>query len=662
MDDGAYAGVGGLGSTHPEAEGAAVGDYGPLSEILSGSLPCFALLYRPGHDTHAVDVLVGAREVASTLTDLPFHDGTEQVRGALPTYDTLAVVPYRQIRERGFQCEDDGTPLLALRVSRQDRVPLAAVLAGIEDAPVKLCGGQFDIDDDDYAGIVRRVVCDEIGEGHGSNFVIKRAFVADLVDYGPRTALAIYRRLLERERGTYWTFLVHLGDRTLVGATPECHVGLHDGTVTMNPVSGTYRHPASGPELSGLLGFLADRKEADELYMVVDEELKMMARMCTRGVRLVGPSLKEMSRLAHTEYFLEGRSDLDPRVILRETLLAPTVTGSPLENACRVIKRHERRGRGYYSGVLALMGRDAGGRDTLDSAIIIRTADIDRTGRTEISVGSTVVRGSQPESEAAETAAKARALISALQHDLLAGGRDDKAAGLGRHHRVQAALKTRNRFLAHFWLGESEGGRGREPAFSRAGRTLSGKSVLVIDAEDAFTDMLTYQLRSLGMAVTVRRFDEPCGLDGFDLVIPGPGPGDPRHPGDFRLQRLDTVLRTLLSGSQPFLAVCLSHQLLCRRLGLELIRKQPPNQGVQAEIDLFGTPERVGFYNTFAARSADDVLDVAGVGRVDVSRDPRSAEVHALRGPFFAATQFHSESVLTHNGPRILGDLLRGFL
>src|SRR3546814_19065592 len=75
--------------------------------------------------------------------------------------------------------------------------------------------------------------------------------------------------------------------------------------------------------------------------MVVDEELKMMSAVCSDGGRITGPHLKEMSRLTHTEYMLRGRSRLDPRDILRETMFAPTVTGSPMQNACTVIARHE---------------------------------------------------------------------------------------------------------------------------------------------------------------------------------------------------------------------------------------------------------------------------------------------------------------------------------
>jgi phenazine biosynthesis protein phzE len=43
---------------------------------------------------------------------------------------------------------------------------------------------------------------------------------------------------------------------------------------------------------------------------------------------------------------------------------------------------------------------------------------------------------------------------------------------------------------------------------------------------------------------------------------------------------------------------------------------------------------------------------------VEVSRDPETGEVHALRGPHFASMQFHAESVLTRNGVRIVGSLM----
>ncbi|MFE9611049.1 anthranilate synthase family protein [Streptomyces sp. NPDC006012] len=644
---------------------------GLLDRILAPRPPAYALLHRPEATGPAtLDVLVGDISAPATLADLP--DPAHLPLPGTAHHEVLALIPYRQIAERGFACVDDRAPLLAMTVTGQGRLPVAEALHRLPVTPIALTGEHFDITDDAYAGIVRKVIADEIGEGEGANFVIKRSFVADITDYTHHSALSFFRRLLLGESGAYWTFVVHTGERTFVGATPERHISLTGGTAVMNPISGTYRYPATGPTLSGVLDFLADRKEADELYMVVDEELKMMARICRAGGRVAGPQLKEMARLAHTEYFIEGHSELDPRLILREGMFAPTVTGSPLESACRVISRYEPHGRGYYSGVLALIGRDTNGAPALDSSIVIRTADIDAAGRVRIGVGATLVRHSDAASEVAETRAKAAGLLAALRADAGPARPDPPAAGgepgqdpratrartpdpavpvrFAVHPEVRSVLERRNATLAGFWLAKDTARRCAVP-------DLSGRSTLVVDAEDTFTWMLDHQLRSLGLTVTVRRFDEPYDFDGHDLVIMGPGPGDPRQTDDPKIAHLRGAVDTLLRERRPFLAVCLSHQVLSTRLGFPLVRREVPNQGVQREIDFFGSRERVGFYNTFAAHSAEDEARCDGVGPVQVSRDPGTGEVHALRGPHFASMQFHAESLLTEDGVRLVAAL-----
>jgi phenazine biosynthesis protein phzE len=466
----------------------------------------------------------------------------------------------------------------------------------------------------------------------------------------------------------------------------------------MNPISGTYRYPPSGPELEGVLDFLEDPKEIDELYMVVDEELKMMSLVCEDGAQITGPRLKQMARLAHTEYFLEGRSGRDPREILRGTLFAPTVTGSPLESACQVIRAYEPEGRGYYAGAAALFGRDADGGAALDSAILIRTAQISPEGVLRLGVGATLVRHSTPESEVAETRAKAAGLLGALRPtgaDAPTGPAVPVAPAtpvvprpltsapvppprpaapigstrpvtpatpsthsaqtrLAADPRVGAALRRRNERISKFWLASQAVRRCPLPG-------LEGLRVLVVDAEDTFTGMLGDELSAMGLAITVRRFDEPYSLDGPDrpdFTVLGPGPGDPQRVADTKIRHLYDAADRLLRERRPFLAVCLSHQVLCRRLGLELFRLPVPSQGLQREIEFFDGPERVGFYNSFAARGVADLFQADGTGEVRVSRDPRTGEVHGLLGPHFASTQFHGESVLTLDGPRILGGLV----
>ncbi|MFJ9055668.1 anthranilate synthase family protein [Streptomyces sp. NPDC102409] len=631
-----------------------------LDTILGSQPPAFALLHRPeANGPGLLDVLVGEVAHVAELADIPLADqgspaGEPQATGGRTPagepgatggvrHDVLAIIPYRQIRERGYDYVDDGAPLITMTVTEQGTLPFAEALSRIPNLATAVSDVHFDVSDEDYADTVRRVIKEAIGEGEGANFVIKRSFVAEIGDYTTHSALAFFRRLLELESGAYWTFIVHTGSRTFVGATPERHITLYDGVATMNPISGTYRYPPSGPTLPEVMDFLADRKESDELYMVLDEELKMMARICEPGVRVVGPQLREMARLAHTEYFIEGTCGRDVRDILHQTMFAPTVTGSPLESACRVISRNEPQGRGYYSGVVALIGRDGSGGRTLDSSILIRTADIDSVGRARIGVGATVVRHSDPLSEVAETHAKAAGLLAALK--------TDGPSLLGAHPDVRGALTQRNTNMAGFWL---DTGAERAPTSPR----LAGSRTLIVDAEDTFTSMLDHQLRSMDMSVTVRCYDEIPSFDGYDFVVLGPGPGDPRDAGHHKIAHLRSAAETLLAERRPFLAVCLSHQVLSTRLGFEIQRRDVPNQGVQKEIDLFGERQRVGFYNTFAARSDKDRTEIEGVGAVEVCRDAATGEVHGLRGPGFSSIQFHAESVLTQNGPRILGSLI----
>jgi phenazine biosynthesis protein phzE len=624
-----------------------------LDTVLRPSPPPFALLRR--EDGGSVEVFSGEVEVVERLADLPLPDGVSGPQ-------TLALVPYRQVAERGFAHIDDGTPLSALRITRRDRYPLAEVVRRLPAAPVVLADTGFDVTDEEYARIVAAVLREEIGRGEGSNFVIHRVYSGQVAGPPLAAALAVYRRLLAEERGTYWTFLVHTGDRTLVGATPERHVSVDGGLLLMNPISGTFREPG---DRAGLLRFLADPKEIDELFMVLDEELKMMATVADGGGQVLGPYLKEMAHLVHTEYLLAGRAGRDVRDILRDTMFAPTVVGSPIENACRVVARHEGRGRGYYGGVLALLGRDPAGLATVDAPILIRTAEIDHSGRLRVPVGATLVRGSTAEGEVAETYAKAAGVLAALG---VHGARASlepyiTTPGLAADPEIQEVLARRNATLARFWLDPRDLDS-RDTATCAPLGGLAGRRVLIADAEDTFTGMLAHLMRALGLLVDVRPCTSPGEPDSYDLVVAGPGPGDPADLSLPRMAALRALVDDRLTRGRPLLAVCLGHQVLASALGLPLYRKDVPYQGVQREIDFFGRPERVGFYSTFAARCPEPAGGALATryGAVELSRDPATGDVAALRGPTFAGVQFHPESVLSEHGIDLVRELVTGLL
>src|SRR6476661_293967 len=397
-------------------------------------------------DRDTVGLVGGRRSVVESILDVPLEEGAPDDAHIA---DRLVAIPFRQVAERGFEAHDDGTPLVVVDVESEREFTVAAVVEAIADTGVELADrGGFETDDYQYANLVEAVITDEIGQGEGANLVIGRHYRATVADWGPDKALTVFRRLLARERGAYWTFLFFTGDRYLIGASPERHVTVHGGDVRMNPISGTFRIPGEGDTRQQLLDFLHDEKEIYELFMVVDEALKKMCDICHEGGQVLGPFLKPMTHLIHTEYLLAGRSDRDHREILRDTMYAATVTGAPVENACRLIADYETEGRGYYGAALALFGRSADGEPTMDSPILIRTADVDLDGHLKVTAGATLVRDSDPDHEVAETHAKAGGILSAFGLTERASASPDVVAALARDEDVVLALGSRNRRLS----------------------------------------------------------------------------------------------------------------------------------------------------------------------------------------------------------------------
>lgn len=221
---------------------------------------------------------------------------------------------------------------------------------------------------------------------------------------------------------------------------------------------------------------------------------------------------------------------------------------------------------------------------------------------------------------------------------------------------VLASLSERNARIAKFWLAHPQNRAHPDPE-------LHGRKALIVDAEDAFTAMLAQQLCAVGLDVTRCRCDQPLPFHRpWDLVVMGPGPGDPRNTADPRISGLQRGLRDLLARGQRFLAVCLSHQILCLELGLTIIKRATPNQGTQREINLFGSREVVGFYNTFVAHCTDSSFTARNGMILEACRDADSFEVHALRGPTFVSFQFHAESLLTCRGVDIIASQVKQVL
>lgn len=572
-------------------------------------------------------VYTGSVHEAGRLREIPLE-------GA----DVLALIPYHQIRERGFEALEGSEKLLYMVVTDSWKVDLETLARALPATPPEVEDIGFDLADEEYAEQVSSVIEDEIGGGEGANFVLRRTYRARTQAPAREAILAWLARLLAAESGAYWTFAFMGGGVAAVGASPERHVSAKAGTVLMNPISGTFRHGPTPPTQEALLDFLSDRKESEELVMVVDEELKMMSAVCPDGGVMRGPYLKPMSRVTHTEYLLEGRSRLDPREILRLTMFAPTVIGSPMGPAAKVIARHEKEPRGYYSGVLALFEATDHGYE-LDAPILIRTAFL-VDGDITVSAGATLVRHSDPLSEAKETRSKASGMLAALglipEPEGPQRGGPSPAAHLVDAPEVVSALARRNRDLAPFWRDE------QTPVGTIAA------SVLLVDCGDDFTVMLAHQLRHLGMSCRVKELEDVKGNEPEDLFFFGPGPGDPTDGDDPRVVHLRGLLADRLERGLPVVASSFSHLVLAALAGLPIETLKESRQGIPITAPLLGEETLMGFYSTFAALGVDGSRTPRF--ELTITSDPELEVVTSLVGRRAVSVAGHLESVLSLDG------------
>lgn len=603
----------------------------------------FALIQRSADtDLH---YLSGNLEELENLDDIPLPADPGK-------WQSVSIVPFCQIRERGFKAASEGEKILSIRVKTHKRMSVEETLARLPpEEEVCIASTEFDHSEEAYEEIIRSIIYDQVYNGEGSSFVSPRACFVKVDGYSIRTAMSVFRRLLTNEYGSYWTFLFHGDDgHCFVGATPERQLMVSDGQVRMNPISGTYRKSDKDLETqrAEFLEFLKDQKEIDELYMVTDEELKMMARLCPEGGAVIGPKLIEMGFLIHTEYELVGSAMKKEAInLFRHTMFCPTVTGSPMGNACRVVNTYEKHSRRYYSSAIMVMGWDDEGGEYLDSAITIRTIEMRPGGRLDLRAGATITRDSDPRSEVLETIAKQRGALTAIQKN-----RKPLIQILSPGWPSKHVLDKRNLEVCRFWLQHNA--ESSDEAFRRV---LKGKKVVLTDNEDDFVWMVSHLFACHGAKTSViptMEFNMDTHAKDAWCVVLGPGPGDPNSDIP-RMKKLHQIAETCFKRKQRTFGVCLGHQLMCKFLGFKVPRKDKPLQGIQKTIKFFGQEEKVGFYNSFCPIMDEDVVK-ANPDIKDVVVE--GEELLAVRGAHFTSYQFHPESILTKRGEELIGQTI----
>jgi anthranilate synthase/aminodeoxychorismate synthase-like glutamine amidotransferase len=185
--------------------------------------------------------------------------------------------------------------------------------------------------------------------------------------------------------------------------------------------------------------------------------------------------------------------------------------------------------------------------------------------------------------------------------------------------------------------------------------------LLLIDNYDSFTYNLVQAFLVLGAEVSVYRNDALTPAAARSLapthLCISPGPGTPYDAG----VSMDMI--RAFAGSIPVLGVCLGHQSIVEVFGGKVVRAARLMHGKTSRLRHDGATVfaglsqfcEVGRYHSLIA--APEALPAV----LAVSATTDEGEIMAVRHRTLAVegVQFHPESILTPEGPKLLGNFLK---
>ena len=189
---------------------------------------------------------------------------------------------------------------------------------------------------------------------------------------------------------------------------------------------------------------------------------------------------------------------------------------------------------------------------------------------------------------------------------------------------------------------------------------MDAPRLLLVDNYDSFTYNLVQAFLVLGAEVLVHRNDaitveQARALEPTHLCI-SPGPGTPRDAG------VSMEMIRAFAGRIPVFGVCLGHQSIVEALGGDVVRAGRLMHGKVSMVEHDGRgilaglsqPFQAGRYHSLIAKpeTLPSVLEVAAKTAEGEIMAVRHRELNV------DGVQFHPESVLTPEGPRLMGNFL----
>ncbi|MBM4213501.1 MAG: aminodeoxychorismate/anthranilate synthase component II [Gammaproteobacteria bacterium] len=185
--------------------------------------------------------------------------------------------------------------------------------------------------------------------------------------------------------------------------------------------------------------------------------------------------------------------------------------------------------------------------------------------------------------------------------------------------------------------------------------------LLLIDNYDSFTYNLVQAFLIEGAAVDVRRndaitVDEALALAPTHVCV-SPGPGTPHDAG------ISIDLIRAFAGKVPVFGVCLGHQAITAAFGGKVVRAARLMHGKTSALSHDGEGLFAGLPNPCEVGRYHSLLSEAASLPTHLVVTARTAEGEIMgirhRDLRVEGVQFHPESVLTPEGPRLMRNFLQ---
>lgn len=222
-----------------------------------------------------------------------------------------------------------------------------------------------------------------------------------------------FYKALRKTNPSPYQYVLKMGDREIVGSSPEQLVRVENGEATTFPIAGT-RPRGKTPELDEALEkeLVSDPKEQAEHAMLVDLARNDIGRISKAGTVTVKryAEVKKFSHVQHLVSEVSGKLNGSAVDALKSVFPAGTLSGAPKLSALKIIDQLEPQPRGPYGGAVGFLSLDG----ACDFAISIRTLFCDGN-QGFVQAGAGIVQDSVAEKEFLETQHKAQALLDCLK-------------------------------------------------------------------------------------------------------------------------------------------------------------------------------------------------------------------------------------------------------